>query len=92
MTILETFGYVCGFLYAGIFCFSYVPQFIKTVKTKKVDDLSLNMFTLSVIAYSCLFSYQFYIGFKLALILNCALGGSFSVYFVYAILRYRTKK
>jgi uncharacterized protein with PQ loop repeat len=92
MTVLETFGNVCGFLYAGIFCFSYVPQFLKTMKTKKVDDLSLNMFTLSVIAYLCLFSYQFYIGFKLALILNCALGGSFSVYFVYAILRYRTKK
>jgi len=92
MTPLETFGYICGFLYAGIFCFSYVPQFIKTFKTKKVDDLSLNMFTLSVIAYSCLFSYQFYIGFETALVLNCLLGGSFSIYFVYAILRYRTKK
>lgn len=92
MGVLETIGYVCGLAYAAIFCLSYVPQFIKTMRTKKVDDLSLNMFVLSVIAYSCLFMYQFYIGFQLALVLNCALGGSFSVYFVYAILRYRTKK
>jgi uncharacterized protein with PQ loop repeat len=40
MSIVETIGYVCGYLYAGIFCLSYVPQFIKTRKTKKVDDLS----------------------------------------------------
>ena len=92
MTSLELIGYVCGLCYAAIFCLSYVPQFIKTIKTKKVDDLSLNMFVLSVVAYSCLFMYQFYIGFQTALILNCAMGGSFSVYFVYAILRYRTKK
>jgi len=92
MTVLETFGYVCGFLYAGIFCFSYVPQFIKTIRTKKVDDLSLNMFVLSVIAYTSLFTYQFYIGFKLAMVINCLLGGSFSIFFVYAILKYRTKK
>ena len=92
MTLLETFGNVCGFLYAGIFCFSYVPQFIKTMKTKKVDDLSLNMFALSVLAYTSLFTYQFYIGFKLAMVINCLLGGSFSLFFVYAILKYRTKK
>jgi uncharacterized protein with PQ loop repeat len=91
MSIVETIGYVCGYLYAGIFCLSYVPQFIKTHKTKKVDDLSLNMFLLSVIAYASLFMYQFHIGFQMALILNCALGGSFSAYFVYAILRYRNK-
>jgi hypothetical protein len=51
----------------------------------------LNMFLLSVIAYASLFMYQFHIGFQMALILNCALGGSFSAYFVYAILRYRNK-
>ncbi len=92
MTILETIGYYAGFLYAGIFCASYIPQFIKTLKTKKVDDLSLNMFVLSVIAYTSLFTYQFYIGFKLAMVINCALGGSFSLFFVYAILKFRTKK
>ena len=92
MTILETIGYYAGFLYAGIFFASYIPQFIKTLKTMKVDALSLNMFVLSVIAYTSLFTYQFYIGFKLAMVINCALGGSFSLFFVYAILKYRTKK
>ena len=92
MTILETIGYYAGFLYAGIFCASYIPQFIKTLKTKKVDDLSLNMLVLSVITYTSLFTDQFYIGFELAVGINCALGGSFSLFFVYAILKYRTKK
>ena len=92
MTVLETIGYYAGFLYAGIFCASYIPQFIKTLKTKKVDDLSLNMFVLSVIAYTSLFTYQFYIGFKLAMVLNCLMGGSFSIFFVIAILKWRTKK
>ena len=92
MTLLETVGYYAGFLYAGIFCASYIPQFIKTLKTKKVDDLSLNMFVLSILAYLSLFTYQFYIGFKLAMVINCTLGMSFSIFFVYAILKYRTKK
>ena len=91
MTPLELIGYICGLCYAAIFCLSYVPQFIKTLRTKKVDDLSLNMFALSVLAYTSLFTYQFYIGFKLAMVINCALGGSFSLFFVYAILKYRTK-
>ncbi len=90
MDTLDTLGYICGFLYAAIFCISYVPQFIKTRRTKQVDDLSLNMFLMSLLAYTCLFLYQFHIGFQPALIINCALGGSFSAYFVYAIIRYRT--
>lgn len=89
MNTLETIGYWAGYCYAAIFIASYIPQFFKTLYTKKVDDLSLNMFVLTTLGYTCLFLYQFHIGFKTGLMLNVICGGSFSVYFVWAILKYR---
>jgi len=49
----------------------------------------LNMFVLTTIGYICLFMYQFYIGFKIALVFNCLVGGTFSIFIMCAILRYR---
>tara|TARA_R110002124_G_scaffold36670_1_gene118111 strand:+ start:684 stop:977 length:294 start_codon:yes stop_codon:yes gene_type:complete len=89
MEILESIGYWAGYCYSLIFVSSYVPQLIKVVRTKRVDDLSLNMFVLTTIGYICLFMYQFYIGFKIALVFNCLVGGAFSIFIMCAILRYR---
>ena len=89
MGILEAIGYWAGYCYSLIFVSSYVPQLIKVVRTKRVDDLSLNMFVLTTIGYICLFMYQFYIGFKIALVFNCLVGGTFSIFIMCAILRYR---
>jgi len=89
MEILEAIGYWAGYCYSLIFVSSYVPQLIKVVRTKRVDDLSLNMFVLTTIGYICLFMYQFYIGFKIALVFNCLVGGTFSIFIMCAILRYR---
>jgi len=91
MGLLETIGYWAGYCYSLIFISSYIPQVVKVVRTKKVDDLSLNMFVLTIIGYTCLFLYQFHIGFKLALIFNCVIGGAFSTFIVYAILKYKIK-
>ena len=89
MEILEAIGYWAGYCYSLIFVSSYVPQLIKVIRTKRVDDLSLNMFVLTTIGYICLFMYQFYIGFKIALVFNCLVGGTFSIFIMCAILRYR---
>lgn len=89
MEILQSIGYWAGYCYSLIFVSSYVPQLIKVARTKRVDDLSLNMFVLTTIGYICLFMYQFYIGFKIALVFNCLIGGAFSTFIMCAILRYR---
>ena len=89
MELLEAIGYWAGYCYSIIFISSYVPQSIKVIRTKKVDDLSLNMFVLTTFGYICLFMYQFYIGFKIALVFNCLVGGTFSIFIMCAILRYR---
>ena len=89
MELLEAIGYWAGYCYSIIFISSYVPQSIKVIRTKKVDDLSLNMFVLTTFGYICLFMYQFYIGFKIALVFNCLIGGAFSTFIMCAILKYR---
>ena len=91
MEILETLGYWAGYCYSIIFVSSYVPQTIKVIRTKQVEDLSLNMFVLTTLGYTCLFLYQFYIGFKIALVFNCVVGGMFSIIILCAILKYRIK-
>ena len=64
MEILEAIGYWAGYCYSLIFVSSYVPQLIKVIRTKRVDDLSLNMFVLTTIGYICLFFISFILDLK----------------------------
>jgi len=46
MSFIDGLAYVAGV----IVFFSYVPQIIKSCRTKKVDDLSLSMFYLALLS------------------------------------------
>ena len=56
--MIEYFGYFAGFLTVA----SFLPQVIRTWKTKQVRDLHLGMFTLLVTACSMWIIYGIIIG------------------------------
>ncbi|MCK5261127.1 MAG: PQ-loop repeat-containing protein [Thermoplasmatales archaeon] len=55
--IYETIG-VIGIV---VICIAGLPQLVKTVKTKSVEDLSLPFFILILVGASLLLVYSFYI-------------------------------
>tara|TARA_X000001388_G_scaffold66539_1_gene53377 strand:+ start:937 stop:1203 length:267 start_codon:yes stop_codon:yes gene_type:complete len=48
---------ILGIIYTIAFITCYWPQIIKTYKTKRVEDVSLSLFTLSIIGYLAAIGY-----------------------------------
>ena len=71
-------------------CFSlcYIPQIIKSYKTKSVEDLSLSMWILCIIAYICGLIY-FVVNWKLSMIFNYGPGIVANLLILYAYARYK---
>jgi uncharacterized protein with PQ loop repeat len=46
-----------GIIYNVCFISCYWPQIVKSIKTKKVDDVSLHLFTLSILGYLSAIGY-----------------------------------
>lgn len=64
-----------GYLYSLLFALCYVPQTIKMIKTKHVDDVSITTFWTCFAAYILAIVYTIYgIGFNLVLLLNYGSG------------------
>ena len=55
--IYETIG-VIGIV---VICFAGLPQLVKTIKTKSVEDLSLSFFIMILVGASLLLVYSIYI-------------------------------
>ena len=54
---MKTIEVLFGIIYNVAFITCYWPQIIKSIKTKKVNDVSLHLFTLSVIGYISAIGY-----------------------------------
>jgi len=80
---------IIGWLYTICFAVCYIPQIYKSLKTKKVDDVSVSLFLLSLLGYIAALTYTIgEIGLNLILITNYTLGGLCSfimilIYFCY---------
>jgi uncharacterized protein with PQ loop repeat len=48
---------ILGIIYTIAFITCYWPQIIKTYKTKRVEDVSLSLFTLSIVGYLAAIGY-----------------------------------
>ena len=60
-----------GVIYTICFITCYWPQIIKSIKTKSVEDISLPLFTLSIIGYiSAIFYTILRVGFDFWWLLN----------------------
>lgn len=83
---------VIGWIYTVCFAICYIPQIVKSIKTKKVQDISISLFVLSLIGYLCASIYTIgTIGINAVLITNYTLGSicSLIMIIVYFMYRYR---
>lgn len=62
-----------GWLSAGLFTISYIPQIVRTQRLKTVDDISVSLFVLNAAAYMTGLTYGFYLD-KYALMFNYSAG------------------
>ena len=63
-----------GFVYTVCFSVCIWPQIIKSIKTKKVDDVSVSLFILSVVGYISAIAYTILrVGFDFWWLINYGL-------------------
>lgn len=92
MELLSTSMVVIGWLYTICFAICYIPQIVKSLSTKKVDDVSVSLFILSLLGYIAAIIYTLSeIGFNLILITNYVTGAVCSLIMVIIFLCYRQK-
>ncbi len=83
---------IVGWFYTICFAICYMPQIYKSIITKKVDDVSVSLFILSLIGYICAIIYTLSdIGFNLILITNYVFGAICSLLMIIIFLCYRKK-
>jgi len=82
---------IFGWIYTIAFSICYIPQIVKTFKTKKVEDISISLFTLSIVGYSSALVYSITeLNAPLVLIINYTFGGICSLTMI--LLYYLYKK
>ena len=83
---------VVGWFYTLCFAICYIPQIVKSLKTKKVNDVSVSLFILSLLGYVSAIIYTLSdIGFNLILITNYIFGAICSLTMIIIFLCYRVK-
>jgi len=84
---MEVLLYVAAIL----FFICYVPQIIKMLKTKEVDDISPIMWALAMIGYSCGLIY-FLFHWKFSMVLNYSSGLTCSLIIFVLYYKWREKE
>lgn len=78
-----------GFLGAALLTLSAVPQLIKTLKTKHVEDLSASMLISWALGCFLMFIYVLFTNLQLPLLLNYLFNTLVSGGIVYLYFKYR---
>lgn len=72
-----------GWIYTLCFAICYIPQIIKSIKTKSVNDVSISLFILSFIGYICALVYTIdTVGINIVLLTNYTVGAICSLFMV----------
>lgn len=83
---------IFGWFYTICFAICYIPQIVKTFKTKKVEDISLSLFGLSLFGYISATIYTLNeLGSNYILLLNYSFGGICSLIMIVLYFLYRKK-
>ena len=83
---------IVGWFYTLCFAICYIPQIVKTLKTKKVEDISISLFTLSIIGYSSALVYCVTeLNAPLVLVVNYIFGGICSLTMIILYYLYRSR-
>jgi len=84
------FEIALGITYNLCFVTCYWPQIIKSIKTKRVNDVSILLFVLSIVGYLSAAGYVYLrFGNDFWLLGNYALSGFSSIFMVYIYFKYR---
>jgi uncharacterized protein with PQ loop repeat len=83
---------IIGWFYTLCFAICYIPQIYKSLKTKKVDDVSVTLFMLSLTGYIAAIVYTLgEIGLNIILITNYIFGSLCSLIMIITFFYYRKK-
>ena len=83
---------IIGWLYTICFAICYIPQIVKSLTTKKVDDISVSLFVLSLLGYISAIIYTLSdIGFNPILITNYIFGAICSLLMIIIFLCYKDR-
>jgi len=92
LELLSTNMIIVGWIYTLCFAICYIPQIVKSIRTKKVNDISVSLFILSLLGYISAIIYTLSdIGFNLILITNYIFGAICSLTMIIIFLCYRDK-
>jgi MtN3 and saliva related transmembrane protein len=81
---------IVGWFYTICFAICYIPQIVKSLTTKKVDDVSISLFILSLVGYISAIIYTLGdIGFNIILVTNYIFGATCSLIMIIIYLWYR---
>jgi len=81
---------IFGWLYTICFAICYIPQIAKTLKTKKVEDISISLFGLSLIGYLSALIYTINeLDSNYILLLNYLFGGMCSLIMIILFFVYK---
>ena len=83
---------IIGWLYTICFAICYIPQIVKSLTTKKVNDISVSLFVLSLLGYISAIIYTLSdIGFNPILITNYVFGAICSLLMIIIFLCYKDR-
>ncbi len=83
---------IVGWVYTLCFAICYIPQIVKSLKTKKVNDISISLFILSLLGYISALVYTLGdIGFNIILVTNYVFGALCSLVMIITYLCYKDK-
>jgi uncharacterized protein with PQ loop repeat len=87
---MKTTEFLLGIIYNAAFISCYWPQIIKSWKTKSVEDVSLHLFTLSIIGYISAIGYTLLrVGFDFFWLLNYCVSLFSAVFMVVIYYKYK---
>jgi len=81
-----------GWGYTICFAICYIPQIVKSIRTKRVDDISISLFILSLAGYICACIYTIdTIGINIILLTNYIFGATCSLTMIVVYFMYRNR-
>ena len=81
-----------GWIYTICFAICYIPQIVKSIRTKRVNDISISLFILSLAGYICACMYTIdTIGINVILLTNYIFGATCSLTMMIVYFMYRNR-
>ena len=82
-----------GLIYASCFALCFIPQIVKTIITKDVDNVSVSVYYICLLGYVCALSYTLLkVGLDLWLQINFVLSGVASAVMIFVYHKYKNRE